>query len=96
MKKPKFPPEAIDVFRHMQALEARCSCIDPGEKYWEREMCPACEAWWREHSTLHDLLGLKPWQPAIEHPDAGCAPGTDPVHEAARQRYRELARASTL
>jgi len=24
--------------------------------------CPACKEWWRQHSTLHDELRLRPWE----------------------------------
>jgi hypothetical protein len=66
-KRQKFPPEAIEVFRRMQALDR-----------YEAE-----DAWRAEHNRLHDSLGCKPWDwPCIEDPryaPIGYAPNPDAV-----------------
>lgn len=89
MKKPKkFPPEALVIFRCMQALdEQACMCADMGAQ------CEACVSWWEQHERLHQLLRAKPWQwPCVENSDwqaQGYTPDPD-----AQRLYRELDRAA--
>jgi hypothetical protein len=57
----QIPPEALDLFREMQALQCTCRPIDWGGKYWERDECTGCERWWNLHSRLAQLLpGIRP------------------------------------
>jgi len=96
----KITPEALTVFRRMQALEEQCTCTEPdweGDLY-DYEFCPACEKWWDEHKRLHALLGMKPWQfPCVENPDAAYDPNNAAFAEPdleAQRRYRELEKAA--
>src|SRR3954470_6284501 len=71
--KRKITPEAIDAFRHMEALRTACTCEprDWAGEHWKHRCCATCDEWWRVHSVLHNELGLRPWEwPAVEHPDA--------------------------
>ena len=56
-------PRAVDLFRLMQRLPAKCTC--PDAPPWRME-CPACEEWWAANSELCRLLQLPVWHfPAI-------------------------------
>jgi hypothetical protein len=69
----KVTPAALTAFRRMRKLECQCTCppIDWAGKYWEREQCAACAAWWDAHWTLHQELKCLPSQwPCIEEPGA--------------------------
>src|SRR5262249_49743045 len=90
----KITPEAIESFRRLLALEQACTCAHLPDSI----RCSACKEWSAEHSRLHDLLGLKPWQwPAIEHPAYEDEIGSDgkPIDlSEAHRRYRMLERAA--
>jgi len=70
-RKGQITPDAITIFRKMQDLEERCTCPpSDDDKYFKRELCPACEEWWQGNTALVDVLRLKLWKwPAYEDPD---------------------------
>jgi hypothetical protein len=67
-------PEAIAIFREMQALECDCPPAEAREAdpYWEiSRKCAGCERWWKLVDELADALGIRsPAEfPCIEDPD---------------------------
>ena len=98
-----FTPEALAAFRKMRELEGECTCakIDREE---QPQPCRACDAWWEQHSILHDALHCEPWEwPCVEHLDAVAPyPANSPAAKnwksdlEAQARYRELARAAGI
>jgi len=68
---PRVSDRALEIFKQMQNLPP-CTCVEPPvERYWEREQCLTCEAWWDLHSDLHhELLGDSCFDwPCIANPE---------------------------
>jgi hypothetical protein len=63
---------ALAAFARMQLLESQCTCQPRNwDRYWEYELCAACEEWWRQHAVLHHELHTRPWEwPCVQHPNA--------------------------
>jgi hypothetical protein len=69
----KLTPAALAAFRKMRKLERQCTCpeIDWAGEYWKRQRCAACDAWWEQHSILHEEMHCAIWQwPCVENPNA--------------------------
>jgi hypothetical protein len=73
-------PTALDAFRRLVALESEC-VGPPGCEPYQR--CAACDEWWVQQKIIHDELGLKPWEFAVEHENTG----DWPADEGARARW---------
>jgi hypothetical protein len=78
----RFPPEALDAFRKLQALPP-CTCrpIDWEGEYWKRETCSACETRMDLHDLLADALRLPPWQ-RLDDPSEVCPYPPDHANHA--------------
>jgi hypothetical protein len=74
-------PRSLEAFRRLVALEAACVGPPKCEPY---KRCAACEAWWVQQKIIHDELGCKPWEMAVEHANTG----EWPADEGARARWR--------
>lgn len=85
-------PEAVEVFRRMEAAASACTCepIDWDGEYWKHEQCPACRGWWDAHARLWVLVGAKLWQfPCVQDPEDEC-PYPEGCHAAAHwERTRQ-------
>jgi hypothetical protein len=92
---------AVKIFREMLRCPCTCEdspsvCGDFDERCLRRD-CPGCERYWELNSHLHRELKCKPWEQAVEDPDA---PNPEPAgtynyerwrpDEGARARWRAL------
>ena len=78
-------PVAVALFDEIRALSCSCAPIDWAGAYWERQRCAGCEERARLDGLLHDELRLKPWEDAVQHPDAR---SPYPPGSLADQRWR--------
>jgi hypothetical protein len=84
-RQPPFPPEAIEAFRKMVALEDQFETWPPAD--------PHFDAWADQHWLLHQALHLKPWNwwavepPNVEGPENS---------RGARARWCALAQAAGI
>jgi hypothetical protein len=74
-------PVAMAAFRRLVALESECAGPPACEPY---RRCAACEEWWVQQKIIHDELGCKPWEMAIERENTG----EWPADEGARRRWK--------
>jgi hypothetical protein len=85
-RQPPFPPEAVEVFKRMVALEKLDDDAWPPRAHLDE--------WCALHSRLHDLLGLRPWQWwGVQPPDV-VYPKED--NADAQARYVALAEAAGI
>jgi hypothetical protein len=61
---------AVEVFAAMRDLACDCPPRDWGGAYWKHQLCAGCREYDRLGSELHAELRLRPWQPAVESPNA--------------------------
>jgi hypothetical protein len=105
---PTITPEAIKTFRRIHNLTEQCTCedfeIDWQGQYWKRRPeCSACQERTQQENVLHDVLRLKPWEDAIQSPDAENPYPLGSVAHArwkpnleAQARYKALATAAGI
>jgi hypothetical protein len=66
----RITPEAVALFKEMEALECTCPPRDWEGEYWKHEQCQGCDKWFDLHSRLHDEVGAQLWEwPCIRNRD---------------------------
>jgi hypothetical protein len=58
----QIPAKAIAIYERMRKLKCTCGPYPDPTKWWGRQQCRGCRAWWDLHNELAHLVPHRAWE----------------------------------